>query len=148
MGEEVEEILSAAEREALRTFGHEMEPDGDETKLARRVLECPNTGNDGWYNASAVTLAAAYLSLRASLTRVEEERDEAVKALEPFARVGEVFEKTSDDLLVPWGTPDGTRVDLFRASAVTRDFITAGQMRKAHEVHTRLSRARGDEGQS
>lgn len=64
-------------------------------------------------------------------TRAESERDEALRALEPFARVGEVFLKTSDDILVPWGTPDGTRVDLFQASAVTREVITAGDMRRA-----------------
>lgn len=37
----------------------------DETGLARRVLEFPDTGSDNWYAASAITLAAAYLKLRA-----------------------------------------------------------------------------------
>jgi len=129
MGEEVEEILSAAEREALRMFGHEMEPDGDETKLARRVLECPNTGNDGWYSASAITLAAAYLSLRASLTRVEEERGEAVKALEPFAQANTYGGAAY---------PDGVYSISFSAGDRR---VSSSDFHTARDVHKRLSRA-------
>lgn len=61
------EALSAKEREILKQHGHAPEPDFNEERLARRVLELPDTGSDHWYAASAVTLAAAYLELRAAL---------------------------------------------------------------------------------
>lgn len=56
-------VLNNAEREILLYFGHQPDPDYNEERLARRVLEMPNTGSEHWYTASAVTLAAAYLQL-------------------------------------------------------------------------------------
>jgi len=54
--------LNGGERGILTHFGHVPDAEFDEEKLARRVLEFPNTGSENWYCASAVTLAAAYLN--------------------------------------------------------------------------------------
>lgn len=52
--------LNGGERGILTHFGHLPDANFNEEKLARRVLEFPNT-SDNWFTASAVTLAAAYL---------------------------------------------------------------------------------------
>lgn len=59
-------LFSGAEMIVIENAGHPFAPDFDETGLARRVLEFPDTGSDNWYVASAVTLAAAYLKLRSA----------------------------------------------------------------------------------
>lgn len=67
-----------SEAEIARSHGHEREPDGDESRLARRVLELPDVGSmSNWYVASAVTLAAAYLETRSAISREQTgKRDE------------------------------------------------------------------------
>ncbi len=62
-----EELFSGVELDVIENAGHPGALDFDEIGLARRVLELPDTGSDHWYAASAVTLAAAYIRLRATL---------------------------------------------------------------------------------
>lgn len=111
----------------LENFGGYNTPEVDAA-----IAHMQSVGLDVWSMQRVMEIQGAERKkIEARATRAESERDEALRALEPFARVGEVFLKTSDDILVPWGTPDGTRVDLFQASAVTREVITAGDMRRA-----------------
>jgi len=61
-----EPALSDSERYILRQFGHPHDPTFNEERLARRVLEMPDTA-ENWYVASAITLAEAYLRASSGL---------------------------------------------------------------------------------
>lgn len=74
-------------------------------------------------------------SLRASITRVEEERDEAVKALEPFAQEAEV-----------WGAYEGTLALCDPEGDVSPFNVTMADVRRVADVHARLSRPTSAEG--
>lgn len=63
---QMSDLFTRAETDVINNFGHDLDVDFHENRLARRLLEMPNT-TENWYLATAVTLAAAYIGTRADV---------------------------------------------------------------------------------
>lgn len=88
-----DDVLTDSERHIIRSFGHREGESFSDEELARRVLAFPDA-SEGWYHASAVTLAGGYLLALDRLEAAEIARNEAIAALSR-----ELEEKEKDGML-------------------------------------------------